>query len=218
MDLRTTPYRDRYYQQCVDLMGDTWDFNRHFPQLRTPNLINELFFSAAIIGADHSEVIIDEEDRVHGYLFGVIAPQPGDRIRAARKALGLAVRSGWHYLVGNLGRRRDVKRLFHEFMVLNKALEAERNDGDGYVGLFFVGSSLRGLGWGRRLMQSFQDRCGAHGRERIYLWTDKGCNYGFYDHEGFKRIVELRSPLLDQFGPEPNGFAYARKVSDTGNL
>jgi N-acetylglutamate synthase-like GNAT family acetyltransferase len=71
---------------------------------------------------------------------------------------------------------------------------------------------LQGLGWGRRLMDSFNRKAEQHRSRRIYLWTDKGCNYHFYEHTGFQRIREISSPLLAQPGPEPNGFVYAREV------
>lgn len=213
MELRTVVYRDAYLGACVDLLNDTWNFDRFFPRLTRPGLINELFFRDAIAGANHAELIVDESDRVHGYLFGMLAPTLLDRLRRAARALGTLSRVVFHYLRGTFGPRRHVRRRAAELIAMTTELEMRRRRSDGYVSLFIVGSSLRGLGWGKRLMRKFERRCGELGHDRIYLWTDKGCNYGFYDHAGFRRIHEIRSPLLAHYGEEPNGFVYARPVA-----
>jgi GNAT superfamily N-acetyltransferase len=96
---------------------------------------------------------------------------------------------------------------------MTRKLEAHRLPSDGYVNLFFVGTSMRGLGWGKRLMSRVEAECRQHGVKRLYLWTDKGCNFGFYDHTGFKRTLEVSSPFLADPGPEANGFAYTKDLT-----
>jgi len=62
-------------------------------------------------------------------------------------------------------------------------------------------------------MDAFQNAAMGARRDRIYLWTDKGCTYQFYDRYGFKRIKELRSEFLHEYGEGPNGFVYAKSLS-----
>lgn len=212
MRFTTRTYRTTDFDRCVELMNDTWNFNELFPGLGKPNLINELFFQDSISVANYSELIVDESDRAHGYLFGTLEPTRADTIRRVLRALRFRARIAYHFLVGDFGSRRTAARRGSELDRLDDALEAKRRDGDGYVSLFFVGSSLRGLGWGRRLMENFAKQCHERGHDRIYLWTDKGCNFGFYDHVGFERIATVRSPLLADYGPQPNGFVYVRPV------
>ncbi len=213
MELRTTPYRDEYRRQCIDLMSDTWNHNALFPGLTRENLVNELFFHEATTGANYSRIVLDENDRVVGYLFGILKDDARGRVFRGLCTLGLIGRMLFHFLAGHLGPRRRAWKTAAGILSVVSSLERERQSSDGFVSLFFVASSLRGLGWGKRLMEDFQRHCEAQGCQRIYLWTDKGCNYGFYDRQGFHRITEISSPLLAGYGEEPNGFTYAKPLT-----
>lgn len=213
MELRTIPYRDEYRRQCIDLMSDTWNHNTLFPGLTRENLVNELFFHEATVGATYSRIILDENDRVAGYLFGILKNETHGRLSRGLRTVGLIGRMVFHFLAGHLGPRRRAWRTATGLLSMMSALEGKRQDSDGFVSLFFVASSLRGLGWGKRLMEDFQHHCEAQGCRRIYLWTDKGCNYHFYDRQGFQRVVEVSSPLLAGYGDEPNGFTYVKSLA-----
>ncbi len=210
MELRTKKYRAAYRDQCVALMDDTWSFNKFFPDVKKEKLINELFFEDSISRANYSEVIVDDEENVHGYLFGTHRRSFRDVVHSIWRRLEYAVRVARHYIAGDFGPRASAWRQFRQIIALDEALEAKRERRDGYVALFLVSSVLRGQGWGKRLIQNFESQCAARGHERIYLWTDKGCNYKFYDYNGYTRIYSLSSRLLDGYGEEPNGFVYAK--------
>lgn len=62
-------------------------------------------------------------------------------------------------------------------------------------------------------MEDFQRHCEAQGCRRLYLWTDKGCNYRFYDRQGFHRIIAISSPLPAGYGDQPNGFTYVKPLT-----
>ncbi len=213
MELRTTPYRDEYRRQCIDLMSDTWNHNALFPGLTRENLVNELFFHEATVGANYSRIVLDENDRVAGYLFGILKRDSRGRLIRGLRTLGVIVRMLFHFLAGHLGPRRRGWKTAAGLLAMMSALESHRRDSDAFVSLFFVASSLRGRGWGKRLMEDFQRHCEAQGYQRIYLWTDKGCNYLFYDRQGFRRTIEVSSPLLAGYGDEPNGFAYVKPLT-----
>lgn len=212
MELKPVAYHPRYATDCVNLMSDTWNFDPLFPGLTDPGLVNRFFFQEAISGATYSEVIVDEQDRVHGYIFGTVRSGPMDHARAALGSATLGLRALWDWALGRLGPRREAWRRMRGLLDMTARLEAHRQPEDGYVNLFLVGSSLRGMGWGRRLMERLEDSCREAGLRRLYLWTDTGCNYGFYDHTGFSRTIELSSPYLTNPGPEPNGFAYVKAL------
>lgn len=213
MELQLRPYNRSFRQQCIDCMRDTWNFNAYFPGITRENLVNEIFFDEAIAGATYSRVIIDAHERVAGYLFGTVnGAAPGWLSRMAQ-IVGVSARMILHLLGGHLGPRRRAWRTASRLMSVISTLESQRQESDGYVNLFFVSSSLRGQGWGKRLMDDFAQHCTANGCRRLYLWTDKGCNYGFYDRQGFSRIIQVSSPLLARFEDEPNGFAYVKSLA-----
>lgn len=210
--MTTATYHKELFDQCVALMSDTWDFNELFPQLEKANLINELFFREVLAGADYSEIILDEDSRVRGYLFGILRPNPRVRMLGAARSIWFRARLAYHFLLGHFGPRGRARRRVAELASLTAILDGKKRANDGYVSLYFVGSALRGQGWGRRLMDSFERRCRELRRDRIYLWTDKGCNFGFYDHHGFQRVEEVSSPLLAHYGSGPNGFVYVKPL------
>ncbi len=211
--MTTVTYRSQLFDHCVALMSDTWNFNELFPELAKDNLINELFFREVLAGADYSELILDEDGKVRGYLFGMLRSDPVIRLRRALRTIRFLARLTYHYLLGHFGPRPWARRRAAELASLSAILDGKKRANDGYVSLYFVGSDLRGQGWGKRLMSSFERRCRELGRDRVYLWTDKGCNYGFYDHYGFHRIEEVSSPLLAHYGSGPNGFVYVKALT-----
>jgi GNAT superfamily N-acetyltransferase len=212
MTLRTEEYRPEFFRTCVDIMGDTWNFNEYFPGLRISNLINELFFQSAIIGMNHREVIVDDSGNAHGYLFGKLPGEPGVPLQTARDNVRLALRLLYHYLAGSFGDRKNARKIAIDLMQVESLLTGKKTPEHAYVGLFFVSSSLRGMGWGKRLMDRFVNRARYRDASAVYLWTDLGCNYGFYDNYGFTRVVEIASPLLSKFTGGINGFAYEKRL------
>jgi ribosomal protein S18 acetylase RimI-like enzyme len=213
MNLHTAAYRPGLLGQCVDLMGDTWNLNGLYPGLRKENLVNELFFREAILGANHAELVVDDQGRVHGYLFGFL-PRSGEAMVVPFfQRLGAWIWAFLHLMAGSFGPRLQALGRTRELLAMTGSLEALRRPDDAYVCLFFVGSTLRGLGWGKRLMDSFSRKAEQSRSRRIYLWTDKGCNFHFYEHTGFQRIREISSVFLAQPGQEPNGFVYARELT-----
>lgn len=214
MELRTTGYDPRYKDSCVRLIGETWDLRRILPEAPNPRVIEELFFSEATLDANYAELIIDEAGEVHGYLFGIIRGAPRGGVRAALRSAGAVLRAVGRFLSGALGPRRRAAATIRSLLGMLRSLDALRKDDDAYVSLFIVGAGLRGQGWGRRLLDGYRAKAAAYGSNRLYLWTDKGCNYGFYDRMGFERIKEIESPFLAANGAGPNGFVYALPVDD----
>lgn len=214
MELRTTGYDPRYKESCVRLIGETWDLRRVLPEAPKPRVIEELFFREATLDANHAQLIVDEAGEVHGYLFGIIRRAPRGGARAALRSAGAVLWALWRLLAGELGPRKRAVATIRNLLGMLGSLDALRKDGDAYVSLFIVRSSLRGKGWGKRLLDDYRAKAAAYGSDRLYLWTDKGCNYGFYDRMGFLRIKEIESPFLAEYGSGPNGFVYALPVDE----
>ncbi|MCQ2056492.1 MAG: GNAT family N-acetyltransferase [archaeon] len=59
------------------------------------------------------------------------------------------------------------------------------NSPDGEILFFVTSPNVRGIG--SLLLSEFRRR---NNGKIVFLYTDEGCNYGFYDHVGFKRMIE----------------------------
>lgn len=209
MKLRTASYDQSYKESCVSLIGETWDLRRILPEAPRPRVIEELFFREATLDANYAQLIVDEAGEVHGYLFGIIRRAPRGGVRAALRSAGAVLWALGRFLAGELGPRKRAVATIRSLLGMLGSLDALRQEDDAYVSLFIVRSSLRGQGWGRRLLDAYRAEAAAYGSKRLYLWTDRSCNYGFYERMGFERIKEIESPFLAEYGSGPNGFVYA---------
>ena len=150
MNLQTAEYRHRHLRQCIDLMGDTWNFNGLFPGIRRENLVNELFFREAVLGANYSELVVDEGGAVHGYLFGRIRKAEGKRAVPFFRRIQTYLWALGGFIAGHFGPRLQALSRVRELLTMTDTLDARRRPEDAYVCLFLVASSLRGMGWGKR--------------------------------------------------------------------
>jgi len=212
MNFQITKYNKKYFNQSVELMSDTWNFNKLFVGLKKKNMMNELYFKFSLLDANYNQVIIDEDNNVCGFIFGKIDKKPHSKLKIMLNSFLPILKVLFNLVIGNLGNRKKAINIFKQFINIEKDLTANKNKNDAYVNLFFVGSSLRGLGYGKKLMSNYTNAAKRLDCNRLYLYTDKGCNYGYYDHNGFKRIIEISSPVLEGYGEEPNGFAYIKQI------
>ncbi len=65
--------------------------------------------------------------------------------------------------------------------------------GIGYVMVVGVSPGAQGSGLGRALLQPIIDRADAAGQP-CYLETAQPKNIHFYEHLGFRRVIEIREP------------------------
>lgn len=213
MKLKMAKYNNKYLKQCVNIMNDTWDFSKLFKGKTNIDFVNTTFFKFSMIDSNYKQVIIDDKENVHGYILGKINNLSQSNWKLFFKYISNLLTILWHFIAGHFGERKTAKEIFMEFFKIEAKLTSKKNSDDAYVALFLVKSSLRGAGYGTKLMNNFKDIALKKGCKRIYLWTDKGCNYGYYDHTGFKRVIELSSPIFKEYGDEPNGFAYVKPIT-----
>lgn len=69
---------------------------------------------------------------------------------------------------------------------------------DGELVFFMVDRHLRGIGIGTSLLQLFHQYMRRQGVRRIYVLTDTGCDYDFYDRHEFSRLRKQRVKLSSE--------------------
>ncbi|MEG0692533.1 MAG: GNAT family N-acetyltransferase [Oscillospiraceae bacterium] len=70
----------------------------------------------------------------------------------------------------------------------------------GVLTLFAVREDVRGLGIGKGLLSRLLNYYKENQSDRIYLYTDDTCNYGFYEHMGFRRLKEKLVEVIRKNG------------------
>ena len=82
------------------------------------------------------------------------------------------------------------KDMFNEFK--------KNNDPDGEIRFFAVDPNLKGKGIGTLLLKHLEN---IEKGKKVFLYTDSGCTYQFYEHRGFKREQE-RNIILPIHGKD----------------
>lgn len=202
-------FRKDDFDKCVEIVNKVWDFNRFHPQQ-----LSELFkkvYVLSSLSASNFAIVVEENSNVQGFLFG----------NCGKKNLYKTEYSG---LIGNLRFLAQLllvkevklkKKLFYLDIIgaheknRRKIEPARENE----VNLFAVAPNTQGKGYGKLLMNSFIDYCRKQNVSRITLDTDKECNYGFYDHFGFKIKGEFYSPLQKEYsGKSGDSYVYELKI------
>lgn len=86
---------------------------------------------------------------------------------------------------------RDMLNLMHNYLstdaALSKQTKAMGCEYEGELVLFIVDSAFRGKGIGKQLFRAAMEYFRSVGVDRFFLYTDTGCDYGFYDHHGLNQ-------------------------------
>ncbi len=189
-------YKDRDFNACRDMVNQVWDFDTRFKPAELADLFKTVY-TAGSLAESNFFIVIEEDQQVKGFLFG----KCGDKnlyeneysgVAGSLKSLlkllslkGLTLRKKIYY----------IKIMFRHQAARHKVEPSRENE----VNLFLVDPGAQGKGYGKQLMTAFIDYCKTQDVGRVTLETDKECNYGFYDHFGFKVKGEFYSPLQKEY-------------------
>ena len=210
MTVSFTPYREEFYIQSCMLMEQTWDLNDWLEDPEDETLIFKHYFESALNYSRYTDFIVSEDGRVMGYLMAsdmknkTLASTMGSGLKNMVTTLTF-FKNG---ILGRMGERGPALAVAQLLCDLDRITYEGDTEYDSEITLFFVGTDLRGQGYGRKLMDRYLDYCKASAIKTIVLSTDLDCNYGFYDHYGFALHRKFHHPLLDKPEEEYNGFIY----------
>jgi len=77
-------------------------------------------------------------------------------------------------------------------------IDGIKDEYGGTLDFLVLNEDAQGLGIGKGLWLALKSYFDKNGVEAIYLYSDEDCNFGFYDHQGFKQ--RKRQPTLFDFG------------------
>lgn len=184
---RFTPYHPRYLDDCARMVQQTWPFEKDLINPREPLWLYRHYVLDCVNWSTHLDVLVDEEDRAQGLLFGSIERPRGPLLwRYLLTQLGIRSQLYWHILKGDLGQRSAALALHRSMRALNTRGETTERPFDSEVNLFILSPQLRGQGYGRQLMDRYVDFCKQHQLRTAFLWTTVDCSYSFYERYGFQ--------------------------------
>lgn len=205
-------YNDKDFSRCIEIVNKVWDFDNRFNPAQLSELFKRVYVGSSLSASNYS-VVVEEDGFVKGFLLG----------KCGNNNLYKTEYSG---LIGNL--RLLTQLLLVKEVKLKKKLyyldiigEHEKNrrkiepSRENEVNLFAVDPNTQGKGYGKILMNSFIEFCKKQNVNRVTLDTDKECNYGFYDHFGFKVKGEFYSPLQKEYsGKSGDSYIYELKIDN----
>ncbi|GMQ57452.1 hypothetical protein AN1V17_18470 [Vallitalea sediminicola] len=207
MKFKFVKYKNSYTLDAARMMRKTWHYDKYFEGMKDNIFFYKLFFTYSIMVSNYCDLIVDENDRLVGLLMAGPIKQ-----KLSLKHIGLGINVIYRWLTGQFGKRIRALKTTSIMVKDNKKIMKDANRYDNEITLFFVDENTRGNGLGKKLMNRYINYCKNRSIKNIILMTDAGCNYGFYEHYGFKRINAVHSNLFAKPEIEYNGFAYAYKV------
>ena len=180
--------------ELVDLLRRTWYADGE-PQVQTMVARADLEFCLA---RTTTAIVREYRGRAGGGAPGHTTRKTGGRIPVNRhhKAACKAML--------RLMRTTEGRRGAHELMALGVEGElmsaTARRQGHTYdaeVILLILDRMMQGSGVGARLFDGMEQAFRQAGAQRYFLYTNTGCNVGFYDHRGLTRRIERTVPGKD---------------------
>lgn len=187
MVLSYKKYEKKYLESCMELIRTTWLFEENFKHPRQPMYVYKYYVENCVNWSEHLELLVDEHDRVMGILFGSIEDNNYWKefiFYLSQWKIDFLMRL--HILIGDLGERRQAMATYKMMCQHDADGESVANDYDSEVNLFILDPSLRGQGYGRKLMDRYIKFCRKNDLDSVFLWTTTDCSFRFYEQYGFK--------------------------------
>jgi GNAT superfamily N-acetyltransferase len=215
ISLKFKKYNKKYLKSCGELIRTTWKLEKEFENPKKVNLIYEYYLMCCIIYSEYLEILVDEDDNVKGLIFGSIEDK---NIKLLLKyKLKVITRDFWAFynlILGNFGEFKEALIFKRNIDSMDKMGEAYANEFDSETTLFIVSPELRGMGYGKKLMDRYIKFCKQNKLYKIFLWTELSCNFTFYEKYGFKLYKKFYHDNLTETNEvEPNGLIYSYTIS-----
>ncbi|QUH29737.1 GNAT family N-acetyltransferase [Vallitalea guaymasensis] len=205
MKFKFVKYKSSYTLDAAKMMRKTWHYDKCFEGIKDNIYFYKIFFKYSMIASDYHDLIVDENDK----LVGILMARSINKKKLSLNYIGLGINFIFRWLTGEFGKRIQAIKNISIMVKDNEKIMKDVKKYDNEITLFFVDENTRGNGLGKKLMNRYINYCKNQGIRNIILMTDAGCNYGFYEHYGFKRINAIHSDLFAKPEIEYNGFAYA---------
>lgn len=193
------------YRALEKIISDTWNYERFCSQ-KTAKKLSRVYLASCLTGQDFTCVAVRD-----GVPVGVIMSKD-ERRHGAR--LGYSVRcltAGIAMLMSKEGRR--VSAMYKGIAVLDEELLTDSGQSfDGELVFFAIKDDQRGMGIGKELFDRALHFMKSRGIKNFYLYTDVSCNFGFYEHQGMKRLNERKYSLRPYINDEMMFFLYGCQI------
>ncbi len=209
-DILLRPVTKEDHPQIKQILCDIWHFDRYMKSDRSLALLLDMLLHSYYYASNYTQAAV-KDGKILGFVFGNSNKRPARRnsflhllgvtLDRLRLTLSPEGREG-------LAVQIRISRLGGQLM------EHREGQFDGELVLFATAQQVRGQGIGKKLLFAFNDYLRDSGAKFIYLMSDSFCNYGFYEHLGYRRIATKRGLVgVEENEASPSEFyLYAYEV------
>ncbi|MDU4889856.1 MAG: GNAT family N-acetyltransferase [Clostridium sp.] len=146
-----------------------------------------IYLQECILSSNFSKVAV-KNNKVIGIILGS-AKNDKNKLRKPSNYLS-ALASLLKIAFAKKENKKDLKEFSKIQNIYNEMIKDKENEFQGCIQLFIVSEESRGLGVGKALLNQLFNYMTSMKVTSLYLYTDTRCNYGFYDSQNFKRLME----------------------------
>lgn len=195
------------YTEVQNLINDAFGLHNYVGDERTLAKVKKMYLCSCLSEQKFNMVALNE-----GKIVGIImGGSKSDKFKLSNIS---NVAKLMYYTVSLWFTNRNKSGGYNQVhMAYGELIEGMKNDFDGVLTLFAVKKDIRGFGVGKELLSKLNQYYLDHNTNRIYLYTDDTCNYGFYEHMGFNRIKEKQVTVIRENKERKlDVYLYARKI------
>lgn len=199
------------YNSIEKIISDTWGYER-FCTPKIAKRMAKLYLASCLANQTFTCVAVN-----NGKPVGIIMGKNEKKHHAPIRYLVMQFLGVTAMISTKEGRR--ISKLFQGFQELDKELLAKSGKNfDGELAFFAVRSDQRGTGIGKKLFIRLLAYMKSQNIKNFYLYTDSTCNYGFYEHQGMKRINEKIYNLKHYSKKDLLFFLYEYNMKQQGKI
>ena len=169
----------------VEAFGDGWNLGRFNQGEDSFQALMEVYLSVFLNSSTFGRVA-EKENKIIGAILTCAKGEP-KKYRILQKDIAPNTLS---LLLAPEDQRADVvEHLSTSFRVIGSLLENKESDYDGSLEFIAVSKQYQGSKIGKTLWNEASAYFKSKGVKSLYLITDSACNLGFYDYNGFAKVV-----------------------------
>jgi ribosomal protein S18 acetylase RimI-like enzyme len=170
-------------KQIRDIVKDVWDFSEFMGNEKVADAAVGIYFSQFFTNSSFGKVAT-----LNGEVVGVVFGSLNGQEPHCRMLQGNQINDIMILMRAPVKVRRDFTYYVQTINDANAELiQGKVDDYDGALDFFIVSKKAQGLKLGKQLWNHAVNYFKDHQADKIYLYTDTYCNFGFYDYNGFKR-------------------------------
>jgi len=169
-------------------INDVWPWSDLIQDKKTLDATLGMYLNQVLFEATFGRVAV-LNDEVVGVIFGIV----NDSEPKYRMLLEDSASHTLTLLGASDTERKGIYEYFSKITLVYEQLNSDPDKYDGTLDFLVLTNAAQGFGIGKSLWLALKAYFKEHNAKSIYLYSDDECNFGFYEHQGFRRTGEQKT-------------------------